>query len=263
MQTNKYLQADCVEGRLAGPVTLAMIRRALHLRGIQMPISVSCECGKRTSVGDPLAGRMIRCPACGGEIYVPVPSTAPGGGKSGKPAKKANAAPAVHISNGMIALIAVAGLIVLMAIFFITGLLRVWHTWEAKAEQAKYDVTDVVEWGLKGYLSERGGYNPRDSHGAPAVIELDFFRPVMAMSMPEYVIFHGKTNQGDFAGHYHPKTGEVEADVKYGGYALAGVPTRGKGLGEIHLTGRKLNGQTVAEANGTKVQLVYPKLRDE
>ncbi len=36
-----------------------------------MPIPLSCSCGKKLRVKDELAGRRVKCPACGGAIAVP------------------------------------------------------------------------------------------------------------------------------------------------------------------------------------------------
>ncbi len=37
-----------------------------------MPISLRCSCGKLLTLKDDLAGRRIKCPACGGVLAVPV-----------------------------------------------------------------------------------------------------------------------------------------------------------------------------------------------
>jgi DNA-directed RNA polymerase subunit RPC12/RpoP len=38
-----------------------------------MPISLSCDCGRKIRVKDEHAGRKVRCPACGIVLEVPVP----------------------------------------------------------------------------------------------------------------------------------------------------------------------------------------------
>ena len=38
-----------------------------------MPIPLKCPCGKKLQVKDELAGRRVKCPACGGAITVPAP----------------------------------------------------------------------------------------------------------------------------------------------------------------------------------------------
>jgi len=38
-----------------------------------MPIPVTCQCGKRFAAKDELAGRRLKCPACGEAISVPAP----------------------------------------------------------------------------------------------------------------------------------------------------------------------------------------------
>ena len=40
-----------------------------------MPITVACRCGQRFAARDNLAGRRVKCPACGGPIAIPAPSS--------------------------------------------------------------------------------------------------------------------------------------------------------------------------------------------
>src|SRR5437763_5006524 len=121
-----------------------------------MPISVICDCGKKTTVGDPLAGKTIRCPGCGGELYIPASSSPAGAapGKPGKTAKKASAGPAIHISSGTVTLLSVGGVIALGILLFVFGPMHVWREWQAKEPAAKDEVTDVIDFAIKAYLSE-------------------------------------------------------------------------------------------------------------
>src|SRR5437879_4956590 len=41
-----------------------------------MPIPVTCACGKRFAAKDELAGKRLKCPACGGAIAIPQPPAA-------------------------------------------------------------------------------------------------------------------------------------------------------------------------------------------
>ena len=38
-----------------------------------MPISISCECGKRMAVREDLTGKRVRCPECNAVVTVPEP----------------------------------------------------------------------------------------------------------------------------------------------------------------------------------------------
>jgi hypothetical protein len=50
-----------------------------NCEGRTMAIAVSCRCGKQLNLHDKLAGKRIRCPACGSEMEVPILATfAPG-----------------------------------------------------------------------------------------------------------------------------------------------------------------------------------------
>src|SRR5258708_17594739 len=42
-----------------------------------MTIAVACECGKRLSAKDELAGKRVKCPACGQGLLIPAPDSAP------------------------------------------------------------------------------------------------------------------------------------------------------------------------------------------
>jgi hypothetical protein len=119
--------------------------------------------------------------------------------------------------------------------------------------------------GCQAYLSEQGEYDPNSSHMVPQVESGNvlFYRPTMVMSMPELVKFHGKSNQGDFVGTYNTKTGDIEADVSYGGYSVAGMVDVRKPTGNFHMTGRENNGQVEAESDGNKLVIIYPKKIEE
>ena len=45
-----------------------------------MAITVACECGWNMPVKDELAGKLISCPLCEGEVVVPEPTAGEGGG---------------------------------------------------------------------------------------------------------------------------------------------------------------------------------------
>jgi hypothetical protein len=199
-------------------------------------------------------GKLIKCPACGDRITVAGTPTV-----ARAPASPQKAAPAIYISTGkIVGLISLAVLIGLGMMFYF-GPVRVWHQWEDVGSKAKDDVSDVITFGLQAYLSQQGMYDPGlDAHGPSVDGNVSFFRPTMVMSMPEKVRFFGKSSQGDFQGWYHPSSGEIEADVNYGGMTFAGAVTMAKATGTFHMTGRMLNGFPQAEINGTPLKMVTP-----
>src|SRR5688572_14554857 len=40
-----------------------------------MSIPVTCQCGQRFAANDQLAGKTVKCPKCGGALYVAAPET--------------------------------------------------------------------------------------------------------------------------------------------------------------------------------------------
>lgn len=227
-----------------------------------MPIPVVCECGKRTTVGDPLAGKTIRCPACGSEVYVPkgAPTTA----QITNARKTAAAGSAIQMSGGsaiLIGLVVTVG-IVLLVLFL--GPIRVHHEWNALGSKPQDTVQNVVDFALKAYCSRTGGYDPRHPNRAPGVLGAGVDGPWFAFSMPDKVPCGGMTNQGKFLGYYHPKTGEVEIyRLEYGGYSNDGLILIGKPTGFIKATGRiGPDGQPQAEdvTSGTpkKLTIYFP-----
>ncbi len=56
-----------------------------------MPVSVTCDCGKRLTIKDELAGKRVKCPACG-VVFAPSNSSSP---KSPAPPKGPAAGPSV------------------------------------------------------------------------------------------------------------------------------------------------------------------------
>lgn len=223
-----------------------------------MPITVTCSCGKKLTVGDGLAGKTLNCPKCGNGVFV---SAAPQA-SSARPKK--DVTPKVTVSPGTILFVSIGAILTICALTFYFGPMKVWNQWEALGSKAQDDVHSVVTFGLQAYLSEQGGYDPGKAHHTPTVEgDITFFRPTLAMSMPDRVPFLGKTNQGDFKGYYYPATGNVEADVDFGGQAFAGMVNLSKSTGQFHMTGRMKDGHAVAESGGKELKLVYRKTDDE
>lgn len=222
-----------------------------------MSITVVCGCGKRTIVSDALSGKMMRCPGCGSEIPVAPPGRpggkgAKGAGKPGGPARQSG--PALEISSGQKIGIAVVALLLAIGIGFYMGPIRVSNQWADLQPKATENVQDLIIDSLREHMKQE---DPDPKHvSRPPTIErqdVNFFRPFLAFSMPEQVGFLGKSSQGSFGGNYNTRTGEVDATVFYGGYAVAGMVDVVKPRGSFHLKGRMVNGRPEMEIDGQKI----------
>jgi hypothetical protein len=220
-----------------------------------MPISMQCSCGKRMSVSDALAGKRVKCPACGDVLSVTA-APAPVAGRVA--VKKPAVSPAIYVSKGKI--VGVITLLICAGIGCVLyfGPYRVWNQWEEIGPKAGGDVSDVISFGLQAYLSTNGVYDPSKSSGPSVDGNVSFFRPTLVLSMPEKVKFFGKSSQGDFTGWYNTQTGDIEADVAFGGMTFAGAVTLANSVGKFHMTGRMQGGFPQAEVNGTPIKIVTP-----
>ena len=226
-----------------------------------MPITVQCSCGKRMGVSDSAGGQNHQMPRL---------RRSPPGHRRRTVAGRQNACqkadrkprdlrlqrkdhcPGVALNRSGLGLM------------FYFGPVRVWNQWEDIGPKASDDISNVITFGLQAYLSQQGEYDPMNAHGAPAVDgTVSFFRPTLVMSMPEKVKFFGKSSQGNFVGFYHPATGEIEADVAYGGMTFAGAVDLAKATNQFHMTGRMANGFPQAEVNGTPIKILWPDKKDQ
>lgn len=220
-----------------------------------MAISVQCGCGKRTAVSDALAGKAIRCPACGDSVVAVASAPGPGraGGK-GQPqgAKGRAAGPGFELSGGQKAALWVIGILLVLGGGFYVGPVRVWQQWNALEPKASRDVRDLIVDSLNQHMKDEDP-DPRARRRLPAVERNDitFFQP-MALTMPQKVGFIGKSNQGTFSGDYYTRTGEVDATVSYGGYSVGGMVDIGKPRGTFHLVGRVIDAKREVEIDGKK-----------
>ena len=238
-----------------------------------MPISVTCDnCGKALKVKDEWAGKRAKCPQCGNTFTVPAHSGVamavgpqvtrfdPNAAASAK-AQRQKEAGSVSISWTPI-ILGILGLAIVIAIgAFIMGPKKVWNEWEQIGDQANTDVIDVVTRGLRAYASNLGLYNPRKGSG-PEAKEVMFYRPTFVMNMPETVDFQGGSTEGPFKGKYHPKTGEVEADVTVGAHTSL-LTGKSQGGTQIRVTGRVKKGVITVEVNGTKADIKMPPKSDD
>jgi len=226
-----------------------------------MAISAQCECGKRISVSDVLAGKTIRCPQCGKGIAIGgVPQKA-----RGAPAKpRPRGSPGIYISKGKLIALGVVVVFGIVGYTFYSGPLNVHFQWVEKAQKADSDLRDVIPFAIEAYTSQHSYYYPSKTHVAPFLDgDIHFYRDFWVMELPDKIRFDGKSTQGDFSGYYHPATGEIEADVSYGGYTVAGLADVAKPTGTFHMTGRENNGQPEAESGGYKLRVIAQQRRPE
>ncbi len=221
-----------------------------------MPIVAQCGCGKRVAVADALAGRTIRCPACGDPISVGEAAPAP----VGRAARKKAASPVVYISLGKIIAVICLGVAVVCGILVAIGPIRVWNQWETIGPTADENVKDVISYALAAEMSQQGMYDPAvDTHMPSVGDDVLFYRPIWVLGMPDRVKFEGHSSEGPFDGWYHPATGEIEANISYGGASvLGGMIQVAKAPLKFSITGRKKDGQVTAETNGQALTIYYP-----
>ena len=238
-----------------------------------MPIVAKCACGKRIGVADALAGRTVRCPACGeGVLVTPAAAASPGGGGPRSPAavaqarRAANASPAVTVSPGIIiaAVVGVALVAIVCVLYF--GPWRTGQQWAAMAPQANTTVTDVVMFALQAHQSSAvldgadrgpGGVSVGK---APAIEGPAVFVPPMgAFSLPRRIVVSGRTSQGGYIGTYDTVNGEVAVTLEVGGYTVGGMADLHKPTGKIQVVGREQNGVVTAESDGQPMTITVPK----
>jgi len=216
-------------------------------------------------VSDALAGKSVRCSACGEMIFCQAdksPGPAAKGAKPGAPAPKKQGEPSMYISPTMIITGIVVAILLLIGLIFYFGPVRVGHQWDAIDMKARNTVMNVVTYSIKAKLSEEGEYDP--AHHAPAIerSDLTFDRPLLAMSLPRKVRFDGKSNNGGFTGFYDTETGEVEADVECGGYTVAGMVNLKKPTNLFHLTAKEVNNDPVVQIDGKPAKIIPPPKLD-
>jgi hypothetical protein len=201
-------------------------------------------------VSDALAGKTVRCSRCGSPIYV---AEAPGAAKPA--AKPQNAGSSFYMSSGQITLLSVVAGLVLIGLIIYFGPVRVSREWDARETAARGTVMNLVTCSLKAYLAQTGDYDPTVPHHMPAVerSNVGFNAPTFHLTMPRKVGFAGASNQGMFEGLYDTQTGEIEANVWYGGLTVAGMVALRKPTGKFHLVGHEENGKPVVEVDGKKM----------
>jgi hypothetical protein len=238
-----------------------------------MAMTAMCPgCGKQLNVRDELLGKRLKCPGCGNTFTADATTAAPMGaapaatrpvpGSARGRDPRAARTPKLHVSPGVIifALVTVS----LPTIFFVwrVGPGKVRAEWAKLEPIASEDVKDIVTRAIQSYISQHGGFDPSKSHQAPHGLDITFVFSPLPWSMPQRVGFAGTSTQGAFSGNYRPGTGEVEAKVEVGGFALQGAGVARRGDVTLNVTGRNKNGVVTVEIDGKPAELVYPK-RDE
>jgi hypothetical protein len=219
-------------------------------------------------VSDALAGKSVRCSACGEMVFVQAAKGGPPAatGKKSQPqagAKQKQESAGMYISPAMVTIGIVVGLLVVIGVVFYLGPVRVSHQWDDIDMKARNTVMNVVTYAIKAKLSEEGEYDP--AHHAPAIerSDLSFSRPLLAMSMPKKVRFDGKSNNGGFTGYYDTETGEVEADVECGGYTVGGMVNLRKPTSLFHMTAKEVaNADPSVQIDGKTVKIIPPPKLD-
>jgi hypothetical protein len=216
-----------------------------------MSIEVSCECGKRFSVGDNFAGKRGRCKACGRIVTVPaaaaesqshnydlsddhipeakiaaatetinarIPSPLaatefPSFHRPGREStEKASRIP-IHVNP-------VITILVLLAIGIPTGIFLI-EQGPVKARNQLEKIEPTAEGNIISQISRAiqhhySGFVFSDDNlgiSRHKAINAVFDDPVIMTHLPESLQIQGRTTEGDYKGQFHPQTMRFEADV--------------------------------------------------
>jgi predicted RNA-binding Zn-ribbon protein involved in translation (DUF1610 family) len=225
----------------------------LLVGGIDMPVSISCTgCGKMLTVRDELIGKRIKCPQCGERF-----TAAQAAAQTRQKQADGGAGNRIHISPGVIMLVAVVILIPGTFAIWKLGPGKIKAQWSAMESHASDNVGDVVDRALQSYLSQHGQFDSMIAHSTPHMHEVHFVISPMPWSMPQWVGFIGLTTEGAMGGRYNPNTGEVEANVEVGGKALPGVLVR-RGNTTLTVTGQVKDGNVTVNVNGAPADVKWP-----
>lgn len=224
-----------------------------------MGLLAICECGKRTGVAAVMAGRSIRCSACGNDVFVQPSAPSTAGQSTGRLATRE--ASAVAVSPTLIRFGILGGVLAIVFAIFYFGPWRVGSNWAAMSTRANDETTDVIIYALQAYETQSGYSSARMIHMTPQLQgPASFIPPMMAFTMPRNMTFLGKTNRGNYRGTYDTTTGEIDAVIEYDGLTVAGLVDARKARGEFHITGREKNGHPTAELGGQPLQIGGPRI---
>jgi hypothetical protein len=238
-------------------------------------ITVRCTCGKKTSVGDALAGAMIRCSGCGEDVFVTAAPAKPGapvaktrsassqvpGRPKQKPLPAQTAVPMLSVNPAIVIGSIVLVIVIAVVLALYLGPWTVGSKWAAMSKQANNETTDVVNYAIQAYESEQGMYDANQSHIVPHIEgDAAFIPPYMSFTMPRRISFTGATNQGAYRGTYDTTTGEVNATIDVGGMTVGGLVSVRNATSSFHMVGREKDGQVTAEDDdGHALEIVRRK----
>lgn len=214
-----------------------------------MSIEVTCECGKRFSVGDQFAGKRGRCKACGRVVTVPAAQTAaaesaqpivfpdrpsddlvasPEPKKSGpssfaayppfskrdRGGEKKAAHISVHVSPALVLLVILA-MVIPTAIYLVEqGPVKAKNQWEKIEPTAEGNITSQITRAIQHeYAGFAFGNNDDEGISRHKALNVVFAEPVIMIRLPESIQIQGRTTEGMFKGAFHPQTMRFEADV--------------------------------------------------
>ncbi|HEY1921467.1 MAG TPA: hypothetical protein VGG44_01780 [Tepidisphaeraceae bacterium] len=211
-----------------------------------MSIEVSCECGKRFTVGDQFAGKRGRCKACGRTVTVPAilptryphaladeqipeakiaaqPQAAetrgpalpayPSFHRPGRGPAQQSASARIHVSPKIV-------LLVLLAITIPAGIYLI-NQGPVKARNELAQIEPTAEGNITTQITRAIQYVYAafafgdDEMGTQRHKSLNvvFEDPVIMMHLPDSLQIQGRTTEGNYKGQFHPRTMRFEADV--------------------------------------------------
>ncbi|MGD0541417.1 MAG: hypothetical protein ABSB33_07860 [Tepidisphaeraceae bacterium] len=212
-----------------------------------MSIEVSCECGKRFTVGDQYAGKRGRCKACGRTVTVPATAESPAypheladdpipEAKVAVQPEAANtrgpALPAypsfhrrdrgatdkasrvsIHVSPVIVLLVLLA-IVVPSAIYLVEqGPVKARNQLEKIEPTAEGNIISQI---TRAIQHEYTGFASGDEDMAISRhkgLNVVFEDPVIMIHLPESLQIQGRTTEGSYKGQFHPRTMRFEADV--------------------------------------------------
>lgn len=187
---------------------------------IAMAIQVQCGCGKSFQAVDALAGKKVRCPACGTMTPVPAggsPAAAKGtklGPSVAAARKTVRTVPAISLSPKAIAICCVLVGLPLLIVLVKIGPVRAMDQWrelEPLIDSYTYDiVTKVCRDQYKGVVFDQFVQPPK-------VTSLIIDGPIMMVTVPREVSIQGRSTEGRFKGTYFTRDRRFEIEIGIAG----------------------------------------------
>jgi len=240
-----------------------------------MSIEVSCECGKRFSVGDQYAGKRGRCKACGGVVTVPAvgeppaytheladdpvpeakvaaltePANARGPALPAYPSfNRRNRAAADKTARVSVHVNPIVVVLVFLAIAIPGGIYLV-EQGPVKARNQLEKIEPTAEGNITSQITraiqhEYAGFAFGDEDAGISrhkALNVVFEDPVIMLHLPESLQIQGRTTEGNYKGQFHPQTMRFEADIPITGqiHKVEGSVTDEDQ--SLNLDGKKIN----------------------